>query len=144
MPVEDLVIRRLIPAPPAAVYEAWTSPELMARWFFAGGDWTTKAEADLRIGGSYSVAMHASDGKVHTMSGTYQKLEPPFRLAFTWNADMADGKVRDSLVVIEFLDKAGATEMILTHKALPTNSIRQNHSQGWAGCLDNLEKLLKS
>ena len=54
---DGISIRRILHAPCKQVFEAWTRPELMARWFFAGNGWTTKVSADVRVGGRYELTM---------------------------------------------------------------------------------------
>jgi uncharacterized protein YndB with AHSA1/START domain len=138
-PVRDgdgISIRRVLTAPCKQVFEAWTRPELMARWFFAGDGWTTKVSADVRVGGRYELTMRDTTGAEHAQFGEYREIVPVTRLVFTWN--FAPLGVVDSVVTVELVDLGASTELNLTH-VLPTDpTIRRSHEGGWAGCLRNL------
>jgi uncharacterized protein YndB with AHSA1/START domain len=138
-PVRDgdgISIRRVLTAPCKQVFEAWTRPELMARWFFAGDGWTTKVSADVRVGGRYELTMRDTTGAEHAQFGEYREIVPVTRLVFTWNFGPLG--VVDSVVTVELVDLGATTELNLTH-VLPTDpTIRRSHEGGWAGCLRNL------
>ena len=51
MPVDGISVRRVLPARRELVFEAWTRPDLMARWFFPGRSWTVAITAKLEVGG---------------------------------------------------------------------------------------------
>ena len=79
----DLILTRLIDAPPEKVYQAWTDPELMKQWF-APLPWTiTKVEHDVRPGGASLVVMRSPEGAEFPMRGVYLEVIPNRRLVFT-------------------------------------------------------------
>ncbi len=82
----NLRIERTFQAPAERVFEAWTSEEVMRRWFHAEHDWeTTEAEVDLRVGGEVRVVMRDPGTDVaYGGGGRYTEIDPPRRLAFTW------------------------------------------------------------
>ena len=130
-------IRRVLNAPCEKVFEAWTRPELMARWFFAGQGWATKVSADVRVGGRYELTMRDTNGAEHTQFGEYREIVPATRLVFTWNFPPL--AVVDSVVTVKLVDLGPRTELELTHVLPPDPKIRRSHQEGWAGCLGNLE-----
>ncbi len=78
-----LSLTRHIPAPPDAVYRAWTEPSLLVQWF-TPAPWTTvRAELDVRPGGSSLVVMRGPDGAEHENRGVYLEVVPNARLVFT-------------------------------------------------------------
>ena len=81
-----LRIERTFQAPAEAVFDAWTSEEVIRRWLHAEHDWeTTEAEVDLRVGGAVRVVMRDPDKDVeYGGGGHYTEIDPPTRLAFTW------------------------------------------------------------
>ena len=81
-----LRIERTFDAPADAVFEAWTSEEVLRRWLHAQPDWDTPiAEVDLRVGGSVRVVMRdPATGSEWGARGEYTTVEPPHRLVFTW------------------------------------------------------------
>ena len=132
-------IRRVIKAKRKKVFEAWTKPELLRKWFFAAPNWSASVSNELKVGGSYKVDMHTAEKNTFSHYGEYKEIKPPGKLVFTWNSSM----IQNSLVTIEFKELGDATELTLTHELLPTEDIRSKHEGGWNGCLDNLEKYLK-
>lgn len=137
---DGISVRRVLNAPCKQVFDAWTRPELMARWFFAGDGWTTKVTADFKVGGRYELAMRDTSGAVHEQFGEYREIVPVTRLVFTWSCPAL--AVIDSVVTINLVDLGASTELVLTHVLPPDPKIRRGHEDGWQGCLGNLEKLL--
>ena len=134
---EGISIRRVLNAPCKQVFEAWTRPELMARWFFAGEGWATKVSADVRVGGRYELTMRDPSGAEHAQFGEYREIVPVTRLVFTWSFPPL--AVIDSVVTVRLVDLGTRTELELTHLLPPDPDIRRSHQEGWAGCLGNLE-----
>jgi uncharacterized protein YndB with AHSA1/START domain len=141
MSATELRVERTFDAPRQAVFDAWTSPEVMRRWLAAEHDWTTPtAEVDLRPGGRVRVSMAEPGGEpVHTFEGEYLEVRAPERLVFTvgWQGADADGVV--STVSVEFHEDGERTTVVLTHTGLPSEESRRDHEDGWTKCLDNLE-----
>jgi uncharacterized protein YndB with AHSA1/START domain len=137
----ELTVQRTFDSPREEVFEAWTSPEVMRRWFAAGHDWTTPTvEVDLRPGGHVRVSMAETGGEpVHMFEGTYLEVEPPKRIVFTveWQGEDADGVA--STVTVEFRERDGRTTVVLTQTGLASEESRDDHEDGWAKCLANLE-----
>jgi uncharacterized protein YndB with AHSA1/START domain len=136
----ELRLERTFDAPREAVFDAWTSPEVMRRWWAAEHDWSTPvAEVDLRPGGRIRVGMAEPDGEpVHTFSGEYLEVRRPERLVFTveWEGPDAGGPV--STVTVEFREKGEGTTVTLVESGLRAESLA-DHEDGWTKCLDNLE-----
>ena len=138
-PQTRLQLTRLIRASRQQVYDAWTQPETMQKWFCPAGLRPGPVEVDLRVGGTYRGSMLDGD-KVYTASGTYVALVPGEKLVFThgW-----EGPERaDTLVTVELRDKDGGTELTLTHERFVDPDVCQGHAEGWALTLDHLEKHL--
>ena len=137
-------VRRTFAAAPERVFQAWTDPSKMTKWFARGTVQNTisKIEADARPGGMYRVDVTDADGKTYHMSGTYREVRPPEKLVFTWTwEDQAD--FGESLVTIEFhrLGESQFTEVVLRHELL-AEKWRADHNKGWIACFDLLEKVL--
>jgi uncharacterized protein YndB with AHSA1/START domain len=138
---ETLLIERAIQAPAQAVFNAWTSEEVMRRWFHGQPGWETpEAEVDLRIGGAVRVVMRDPEkGTEHGGGGRYTEIEPPTRLAFTWTWD-AD--TRQTLIELDFEEAEGVTTVRMTHSGLRDEESVRSHEDGWTTCFDNLERVL--
>jgi uncharacterized protein YndB with AHSA1/START domain len=142
MPMDGVSVKRFLRARRELVFEAWTRPDLMARWFFPGDGWTAAITSDLKVGGRYEVAMRDADGGRHAQFGEYREIVPVSRLVFTWSCP--ELSVVDSVVTIDLVDHGDRTELRLTHELPPDPRIRRGHEEGWEGCLGNLEKLLSN
>src|ERR671933_1431990 len=79
----EIVMRRVFDAPRRLVFDAWTTPELFARWFGARGWSVPVCEIDLRPGGRYRYVMRGPDGQEVAMAGVYREVVPPERLVTT-------------------------------------------------------------
>ena len=69
----SLAIKRRLNAPPARVYEAWTDPAKMMRWFGPEQAETLRAETDPRVGGRFRVLMRTADGAEHDVCQSASK-----------------------------------------------------------------------
>lgn len=138
---ETLVIERTFRAPAQAVFDAWTSEEVMRRWFHGEHAWETPvAEVDLRLGGNVRVVMRDPEkGDEHGGGGHYTEIDPPTRLAFTWTWDSDD---RETLIELDFEEAEGVTTVRLTHSSLRDQESVLSHEGGWSNCLDNLGRAL--
>ena len=80
---EQILIVRDFDAPRALVWQAWTTPELVARWWHAKRGEMTVAEIDLRVGGTWRYAMVTEDGFEVAFHGEYREIVPNERLVNT-------------------------------------------------------------
>jgi uncharacterized protein YndB with AHSA1/START domain len=137
-----LHIERTFHAPAEAVFDAWTSEEVIRRWFHAEHDWeTTEAQVDLRLGGAVRVVMRDPDKDVeYGGGGEYTEIDPPTRLAFTWTWD--DDLPRQTLIEINFEETEGVTTVRFTHSGLRDEDSVRSHEGGWTTCFDILEHVL--
>ena len=137
-----LRMERTYEAPAQAVFDAWTSEEVIRRWWHAEHDWeTTVAEVDLRVGGPVRVVMrNPHDDVEYGGGGRYTEVEPPSRLAFTW---IWDGNDTRQLIEIDFEETDGVTTVRFTHSALWDEEAVRSHRGGWSSAFDNLERVLR-
>jgi len=140
---DNLTLRmeRTYRAPAQAVFDAWTSEEVLRRWLHAGRDWeTTEAEVDLRVGGTVRVVMRDPEADAeYGGGGTYTEIDPPRRLAFTWLWD--DNSTR-MLIEIDFEEAGDVTTVRFTHRGLWDEDAVRSHEGGWTTAFDNLERTL--
>ena len=137
-----LTLRRTFDRPREEVFEAWTDPDALVTWFGGALGKTLSAAVDLRVGGAYRLTMQ-SGPRVAAVEGVYREVEPPDRLVYTWGWDrmeIDDG--RQSLVTVEFLDRDGGTEVVLTHEGIETKEGFAFYLGGWTASLEALESTL--
>jgi uncharacterized protein YndB with AHSA1/START domain len=136
-----LRLERTFQAPARAVFDAWTSEEVLRRWWHTEDGWeTSAAEVDLRVGGAVRVTMRdpAKDAD-YGGSGIYTEVDPPTRLAFTWTWD---GDTRQTLIEIDFEENDGETTVRFTHSGLWDEEALRDHEDGWTKLFNRLELTL--
>lgn len=151
----DLEITRVVDAPRALMWEAWTKPEHIKRWF-TPAPWTTPdCRIDLRPGGEFYTLMRGPDGAEHSNHGCYLEVVPQERLVFT---DTLLAGWRPAAIpyphgpcglcftaIITFEDLGGGTKY--TARALHKDDAdREKHeemgfNQGWNAATDQLVEL---
>jgi uncharacterized protein YndB with AHSA1/START domain len=137
-------IERTFDAPAEDVFEAWTSVEVMSRWYHAAPDWETpEAEVDLRVGGKFRVVMRKPDGSAVELTGEYTEIDRPHRLAMTCTFS-DDPASQQQLVELTFSEAGGATTVVLINRGIPTDERRDAQQWGWEGCLGQLERALRA
>jgi uncharacterized protein YndB with AHSA1/START domain len=134
-------LQRTYQAPAQRVFDAWTSEEVMRRWWHAERAWETpEAEVDLRVGGTVRVVMRNPEtGAEYGGGGRYTEIEPPRRLAFTW---LWDGNATRTLIEIDFEETDGVTTVRFSHSGLWDEEAVRSHEDGWRRCFENLERVL--
>jgi uncharacterized protein YndB with AHSA1/START domain len=138
-----LTMERTFAAAPQRVFDAFTSEEVMRRWWHAGQDWETpEASVDLRVGGEVRVVMRNPHEDVrYGGGGEYTEIDPPTRLAFTWTWDDDTDHV-SQLIEIDFLENDGATTVTFTHSGLWDEEAVASHEGGWGAAFENLAGVL--
>jgi uncharacterized protein YndB with AHSA1/START domain len=139
-----LRLERTFKAPAQAVFEAWTSADMLRRWWPAGSDWETPvAEVDVRVGGRLRLVMRSPDGEEFGGGGEYVELTPPERLVFTWRWDGHAGHEGVQLIEVELSQRPdGTTTVVLTNRGLRDEGSRRSHRAGWEASFDNLDRVL--
>lgn len=135
-----LHIKRTFAAPRDQVFQAWTDPQALKKWWGPAGYTTPSAEIDLRVGGKYHIVMRSPDGHEYDLYGVYQTVESPVKLVYTWNwrgTRMDD--IGETLVTVEFnVLENNTTEVVLAHERFPNQQACDEHNWGWNATLDRL------
>jgi uncharacterized protein YndB with AHSA1/START domain len=138
-----LRISRIIKAPRAKVYAAWTTPEEMKKWCAPGEMTCTLAESDVKVGGKLRVHMSAPgpNGETHKAVGEYRSIEIPSKLVYTWSWETPEGPSPETIITMEFVEHGpNKTEVIMLHE-LPNEEAMNQHEKGWLGCFAMFETL---
>jgi uncharacterized protein YndB with AHSA1/START domain len=135
----SLTLKRRINAAPAKVYQAWTDPRKMMRWYAPANAETLTAETDARVGGRFRVLMRTADGEQHDVSGVYREVVPDEKLVFTWQ--WRSKPEWESLVTVTLKRDGDATILTLIHERLPDEAERDGHRTGWTGAIEKLAGL---
>jgi len=138
----SLALKRRFEASPAQLYQAWTQPEKMIRWWGVTGHANAPiAEADLRIGGHFRVQFWTPNGEHHSVSGVYREVVPDRKLVFSWAWQSTPE--RESQVTVDLKPDNDGTILTLTHERFFNETARDDHRRGWTQALDMLESLFR-
>ena len=100
-----LTISRVIATSPEKLFDAWTTPETILRWWGPEGSSVSEHELDIRVGGGWSTTFLNPDGNRYACSGVYRVIDRPRRLAMTWAWMQPDGQRGHETVVDVSFDK---------------------------------------
>src|ERR1700680_2582384 len=110
----EVTITRVVNAPRALVFKAWTDATHLAQWWGPKGFTNPVCEIDARVGGALRIHMRAPDGSIYPMKGEIRELVVPERLVFTNIAVDADGRhIIEGLTTVTFAEAGGKTTMTL-------------------------------
>jgi uncharacterized protein YndB with AHSA1/START domain len=143
-PVTPLRLHHTFAASPEEVFDAWTNPGVLQRWWAAQPTWDSPGcDVDLRVGGRYVLRMRDDQtGEVHVVGGEYREVDRPRRLVYTWAwigpPGPSPGHV--SVVTVEFRPDGDGTTVELEHSDLPSQEEADRHAMGWHGTFDNLAR----
>ena len=134
----SLTVSRVINAAPKRIFDAWLDPAMMAQFMVPRPDMHVReVRADPRVGGRFHVMMVGDKDYPH--EGTYREITPHSRLVFTWEAPWS---APDTTVTITLTPLAEGTRVELTQIRFLSAESRDNHAEGWAGMLVNLQATL--
>jgi uncharacterized protein YndB with AHSA1/START domain len=151
----DLVLTRTVDVPRALVWEAWTKPEHIKKWF-TPAPWTTVGcEIDLRPGGIFRFVMRSPEGKEFPYESCYLEVAKPEKLI--WTRALGPGYRPMSYLpgtvdipftcILTLVDRGGKTDYTarVLHK---DDADRKKHEEmgfhlGWNQCLDQLVEMVK-
>src|SRR5262249_7508898 len=117
----EVLLTRTFEAPRALVFDAWTRPELLRRWYGPSGWSLAVCEVDLKVGGAWHYVLRRPDGRTVGQRGVYSEIVPGERLVNTETWD--DWDAGETLVTTEFVEQQGRT--LLTSRILfPSKDVR--------------------
>jgi uncharacterized protein YndB with AHSA1/START domain len=139
----EVVLTRVFDAPRTLVFEAFTKPELLKRWFGPRGWTLSVCEVDFRVGGGFRFLLRGHDGKELGMRGVYREITPPERSVHMESFDDYPG---ESQVTAVFVEQSGKTTMTATvlyeSKEVRDAVIKSGMEHGAAETYDRLAELL--
>jgi uncharacterized protein YndB with AHSA1/START domain len=140
-----LRISRIVRVPPERAFAAWTDPKHVVHWWGPPGVTCTEAHIDLRVGGEYGIANQFADGRIIWIRGTFEAVDPPRRLVYSWRLDGEPHTAGAERVTVSFERRPGdATNIVVLHERVPSEERRRSHQAGWNGCLDGFVTFVES
>jgi uncharacterized protein YndB with AHSA1/START domain len=137
----QLTITRHIAAPRERVFDAWLDSEALAHWMRADAFEDSIVTVDPRVGGGFRVVMMPKDREPVEHWGEYLRIEPPSLLSFIWISKNTDRW--PSEVTVEFHERGGGTDLVLTHRGLPERAV-DGHRAGWTEILGVFERWMET
>ncbi|HEX2057729.1 MAG TPA: SRPBCC family protein [Actinomycetota bacterium] len=147
LPADDqILITREFAAPRHLVYKAWTTPELVRRWWAADMGEVTHAEIDLRVGGTWRYVMVANEGLEVAFHGRYEEIVPNERIVSTEAYEgVPDPDANATLNTATFDESDGRTTLTILVQC-PSQEVRDAIIQsgmehGMQKSMDSLEQV---
>jgi uncharacterized protein YndB with AHSA1/START domain len=139
----EIVLTRVFDAPRRLVWDAFTKPELLKRWFGPRGWSLVVCDVDLRVGGGFRFVLRGPDRRDMGMRGVYREIMPPERSVHMESFDDYPG---ESQVTAVFVEQAGKTTLSATvlypSKEIRDAVIKSGMEHGAAESYDKLAELL--
>lgn len=153
-PGNDLVITRVFNAPRDLVFQVWTQPEHIMRWWGPQGFTAPVCKIDLRPGGGFLYCMRSPEGQDFWSKGTFREVVAPERIVYVDAFADADGNQvpasyygmsedwpAETLVTLTFAAQGDKTAVTLTHVGMPASDAA-NATAGWNESLDKVAGVL--
>ena len=146
---EQILITREFDAPKHLVYKAWTTPELVQRWWTARRGAMKIAEIDLRVGGKWRYVMETEDGMEVGFHGEYREIVPNERIVSTEAYEGipdADANAAVNTLTLTEVDGRTTLSVLVEHKNKEGRDmhIESGMEDGLQDALDLLEQVAVS
>ena len=139
----DLTITRVLAAPRALVWRAWTDERELARWLHPLGTTVEAVAFDVREGGRYRYTMVAeATGERYPTGGVFLEVVPPERLVFTW-AGPDDPVESAPVATVTLVEVAERTEMTFHLRGVSAELRDAGVQPGWEEALANLAAVVE-
>lgn len=145
-PAFELVLTRVIAASRERVFQAWSEPGQLKRWFSPHPYTLPLCEMDFRPGGHFRMAMRSPEGVDHEFTGVYREIVPPSKLVFT--GEFPDGPADQILTTVTFEAEGTSTKLTMRQTFSVLTPETEPHAKGaklgWTATLDQLKALAES
>lgn len=141
----EIVMVREFNAPRRLVFDAFSKPELLKRWFGPHGWSLEVCEVDFRVGGGFRFVLRGPNGRQMGMRGVYREIAPPERSVHMESFDDYPGESQVTGVFVEQAGKTTLTVTVLYESQLVRDAvIKSGMEHGAAESYDRLAELLDS
>ena len=139
-----LELKRVLPGTAPLVFDFFTEPSQLARWWGPRGFSAPSLEFDPRVGDRYRIEMQPPEGDSFYLTGEFREVDSPTRLAYTFRWEDPDPDDIETVADLSFRDLGASTEVVLGQGPFKTEARRELHRGGWTDSFDKLEELLSS
>ncbi len=130
----ELVLKRAFDASRRLVFEAWSSPGHLQRWWGPAGFTLPVCEVDFRTGGAFHLVMRGPDGADYPFTGRYDEVVPPERIVFTGNVHEGN----TARTTVTFVESGGKTIVTVRQTYTVESPATRGAPQGWSESLERL------
>lgn len=145
-PRPDMTIVRVFDAPRRLVWQAWTEPQHLARWWGPKDFTNPVCEVDARKNGGFRITMQGPSGTLYPMEAVYEEMIEPERLVWTTTVEHGEGVSFALRHIATFVERDGKTELTLLAFVLRSTPESADAlggmDEGWRQSLDRLAELL--
>ena len=139
----ELTITRVFDAPRALVWQAWTDPEQLMKWWGPERHPATHLAMDVRPGGVWRNCLRSVEtGQDLWHHGRFREVVPMERLVFTFTWEEDGERGVETVVTITFAEQGGQTLMTLHQAPFQSDFQRDDHDGGWNSAFDRLAEQL--
>jgi len=152
----ELVVARSFNAPREQVWEAFTDPAMVKRWWGPKGFTAPVIESEPKAGGRYLYCMRSPEGKDYWSAGWFKEFSPPERLVAIDSFADREGNIvpastyglsgdwpLETEMTITFEEEDGGTRLTMRERDVPGGPDRDASIQGWNESMDKLAEVLK-
>ena len=139
----ELKLVRIFGAHPNTLFDAWTDPKAMKKWFAPRNMEVGEMALEAKVGGKFRVCMVNSKKEEYCASGEIKKLEAPFLLALSFAWENNDGENGNETGISVSLEEFhGMTIMNFEQKGFASVESRDSHEEGWCTCFEKLAEFI--
>lgn len=139
-PKAELILTRTFDAPRKLVFQVWTDPRHLARWWGPRGFTTTIHEMDVKAGGAWRYSMRGPDGNEYPFNGRYVEVVEPERLVF--EGTIRGGPQQDVWTEVTFSEQQNKTTVTVRQLFSFESEATRGARIGWNQQLDRLTEFL--
>lgn len=134
---------RRLPMARARLFELWTNPVHLAKWWGPIGWRVVRCETDLRLNGRWHTWLLTARDEERSIGGRYLEIIPPERLVFTWEFPGASSgePAQVTIVTVTFLEDGDGTLLQIDHQKLSSGQA-VDMDIGWNSTLDALQQYI--
>jgi uncharacterized protein YndB with AHSA1/START domain len=137
-----LELEKIFVVPQEHVFAAFVDAEQLRRWWGPAGFGVSDLVFDAVEGASYRIDMKPPEGDVFHIGGTFQVVEAPCRLSFSFVYEEPDPDDQETLVTVTFEPTDPGTRVILDQGSFKTEARLDLHREGWTDTLERFEQWL--
>lgn len=138
---KELVINRTFNASREIIFNLWTDPNHVVKWWGPKHHPATEMTMDVRPGGKWRACLRSvEDGKELWMNGVFREIQKPERIVFTFKWEEEGERGIETLITIKFTEANGMTEMNFHQVPFQSSGEREGHQEGWMSTFDRLNE----